>query len=129
MSKTAQQMVIEANAVIPAITPRDAQHRLATGGAVLLDVREPTEWETYIAGAVQIPRGILEAKADPTSPRHDPALDPGKQVIVYCRSGARAALAGVTLVELGYTDVVNLAGGIAAWKDAGLPTQDLHADI
>jgi rhodanese-related sulfurtransferase len=129
MAKTAQQMVIEANALIPAITPQDAFERRTAGTAVLLDVREPTEWETHIAGAVQIPRGILEAKADPTSPRHDPALDPGKQVIVYCRSGARAALAGVTLVELGYTDVVNLAGGIAAWKDAGLPTQDMHADI
>jgi rhodanese-related sulfurtransferase len=73
MAKTAQQMVIEANAVIPAITPRDAQHRLATGDAVLLDVREPTEWETYIAGAVQIPRGILEAKADPTTRPWTPA--------------------------------------------------------
>ena len=50
-----------------------------------------------ITGAVQVPRGILEAKADPASPRHDPALDPGRQVIVFCRSGARAALAGVTL--------------------------------
>ncbi len=99
MAKTAQQMVIEASAVIPAITPWDAQDRLATGGAVLLDVREPTEWETYIAGAVQIPRGILEAKADPTSPRHDPALDPGQQVIVYCRSGARAVSLYQTLAR------------------------------
>ena len=71
--------------------------RVTAGNVVLLDVREPTEWETHIAGALQIPRGILEAKADPTSPRHDPALDPGKQVIVYCRSGARSALAAVTL--------------------------------
>ncbi len=129
MAKTAAQMVAEANARIPTVTPQEAQQSLAAGGVVLLDVREPTEWETHIPGSVQIPRGILEAKADPTSPRHDPALDPGRQVIVYCRSGARAALAGVTLTELGFTDVVNLAGGITAWKEAGLPTADAHADI
>jgi rhodanese-related sulfurtransferase len=129
MAKTAQQMVLEANALIPAISPQDAFERLRDGGAVVLDVREPTEWETHIAGAVQIPRGILEAKADPTSPRHDPALDPGRQIIVYCRSGARSVLAAVTLTELGFTDVVNLAGGITAWKEAGLPTDDAHADI
>ncbi len=129
MAKTARQMVEEATALIPAVTPQEAHSRVTTGNVVLLDVREPTEWETHIAGAVQIPRGILEAKADPTSPRHDPALDPGKQVIVYCRSGARSALAAVTLTELGFTDVVNLAGGITAWKEAGLPTDDMHADI
>jgi rhodanese-related sulfurtransferase len=129
MAKTARQMVEEATLLIPAVTPQEAYARVTAGDVVLLDVREPTEWETHIAGAVQIPRGILEAKADPTSPRHDPALDPGKQVIVYCRSGARSALAAVTLTELGFTDVVNLSGGISAWKEAGLPTDDAHADI
>ncbi|MDQ1308134.1 MAG: hypothetical protein QG671_3968 [Actinomycetota bacterium] len=129
MAKTARQMVEEATLLIPAVTPQEAHSRVTAGNVVLLDVREPTEWETHIAGALQIPRGILEAKADPTSPRHDPALDPGKQVIVYCRSGARSALAAVTLTELGFTDVVNLAGGITAWKEAGLPTDDMHADI
>ena len=119
--------------VYPEHVVLDGNHPLA-GIALRLhvkvaDVREPTEWETHIPGSVQIPRGILEAKADPTSPRHEPALDPGRQVIVYCRSGARAALAGVTLKELGYTDVVNLAGGITAWKEAGLATDDAHADI
>ncbi|MEI8081704.1 MAG: rhodanese-like domain-containing protein [Actinomycetes bacterium] len=129
MAKTAKQMVIEANALIPAVTPQEAAARLATGGVVLLDVREPTEWETHIPGCIQIPRGILEAKADPTSPRHDPALDPGKQVIVYCRSGARSVLAAVTLSELGFSDVLNMTGGITAWKADGLPTADAHADI
>ena len=129
MAKTAQQMVMEANARIPAVTPQEAYDRISAGAAVLLDVREPTEWETHVAGSVQIPRGILEAKADPTSPRHDPALDPSKQVIVMCRSGARSVLAAVTLTELGFTDVLNMAGGMTAWKDAGLPTDDAHADI
>lgn len=129
MPKTARQMVLEATARVPAITPQEAHQRLDRGEAVLLDVREPTEWETHIRGCLQIPRGILEAKADPTSPRHEPALDPSRQVIVYCRSGARSALAAVTLQELGFTAVANLTGGINAWKEAGLPTEDTHADI
>ena len=73
-----------------------------------------------------MPRGLLEAAADPASPRHLPALDPTRRVIVYCRSGARAALAGATLKELGYEDVANLDGGITAWKDAGLPIAEHH---
>jgi rhodanese-related sulfurtransferase len=122
-------MVMDAMAIVPAISPQDAHGLLTAGTAVFLDVREPTAWETHIPGCVQIPRGILEAKADPTSPRHDAALQPDDQVIVYCRSGARSALAGVTLTELGYTHVRNLSVGITAWREAGLPTDDTHADI
>ncbi len=50
-------------------------------------------------------------------------------MIVFCRSGARAALAASTLVDLGFIDVQNMTGGLTAWKDAGLPTADAHADI
>ena len=129
MAKTARQMVAEATALIPAVTPQEAHD--ARHGRRRRAARRPRAHRVGDAHrrSVQIPRGILEAKADPTSPRHDPALDPGRQVIVYCRSGARAALAAVTLTELGFTDVVNLAGGITAWKEAGLPTDDAHADI
>ncbi len=98
----------------------------STGTAVFLDVREPVEWEEHIEGAVQVPRGVLEFQADPASPRHDVALDPGRRVIVFCRSGSRATLAGETLVRLGFTDVANLDGGFAAWKEAGLPTVAHH---
>ena len=94
-----------------------------------LDVREPVEWEHYIAGALQIPRGVLEAQADPTSPRHNATLDPTGRVIVYCRSGARAALAAVTLQILGYTNVANLDGGLAAWQSAGLPVAEHHEGL
>jgi rhodanese-related sulfurtransferase len=129
MTTTAAQMIADANARIPQVTPQDAFDRHDAGTAVLLDVREPTEWETHIPGAVQVPRGILEFQADPASPRHNPALTPDRQVIVFCRSGARAALAAATLTDLGFTDVLNMAGGLTGWKDAGLPTEDAHADI
>lgn len=126
MAKTALELVMEANARIGHVTPAEAQAEIAAGSATVLDIREPTEWEDHITGAVQVPRGVLEAAADPASPRHLPALDPSRRVIVYCRSGARAALAGATLQELGYEDVVNLDGGIAAWKAAGLPLAEHH---
>ena len=129
MAKTALELVTEAKAQLENISPRDAMSEVASGRAVLLDVREPVEWEHYIAGAVQVPRGLLEFAADPSSSRHKPELDPARRVIVYCRSGARAVLAGVTLKALGYQHVANLDGGITAWKEAGLPVTEHHEDM
>jgi rhodanese-related sulfurtransferase len=126
---TAAQMLADANARIATVSPQEAHDRLQAGTCVLLDVREPTEWDTHIAGSIQVPRGVLEFQADPASPRHHPALNPDRQVIVFCRSGARAALAAATLADLGFPDVLNMAGGFTAWKEAGLPTEDAHADI
>jgi rhodanese-related sulfurtransferase len=126
MATSALEMVMAANARIGHVTPAEAQAEIAAGSTTVLDIREPTEWEDHIGGAIQVPRGVLEAAADPASPRHLAALDPSRRVIVYCRSGARAALAGATLQELGYEDVVNLDGGIAAWKAAGLPLAEHH---
>jgi rhodanese-related sulfurtransferase len=129
MTKTAAEMVGEANAQIEHVSPKDASDEVAAGKAVLLDVREPVEWEQHIKGAVQVPRGLLEFVADPQSPRHSPELDPDRRVIVYCRSGTRAALAAFTLKTLGYEHVANLDGGFSAWKEAGLPTDEHHSDI
>ena len=75
---------------------------------------------------MQVPRGLLEFAADPASPRHTAELDPARRVIVYCRSGARAALAAVTLKTMGYENVANLEGGFSAWQEAGLPTAEHH---
>jgi rhodanese-related sulfurtransferase len=126
MARTAIELVTEARVGLENISPKDAQAELASGKAVLLHIREPVEWSEHIEGAVQVPRGLLEFAADPTSPRHKAELDPACRVIVYCRSGVRAALAASTLKTLGYADVANLDGGIAAWKQAGLPIVDQH---
>jgi rhodanese-related sulfurtransferase len=129
MAKTAVDLVTEARVGLENISPNDAQAELASGKTVLLDIREPVEWEEHIGGAVQVPRGLLEFAADPTSPRHKAELDPARRVIVYCRSGVRAALAASTLKTLGYEDVANLDGGIAAWKAAGLPLTEHHEGL
>ena len=127
--KTAAQMISEAMSQIDTVTPAAAAEEMASGHAVMLDVREPVEWERHIAGAVQVPRGLIEFVADPTSPRHNAELEPTGRVIVYCHSGSRAALAVKTLMELGYENVANLAGGLAGWIEAGLPTIEHHAGI
>ena len=129
MSMTVAEMIAEANAQIETVSPIDASVEAASGQAVLLDVREPVEWEHHIAGSVQVPRGLLEFVADPASPKHKPELDPTGRVIVYCRSGARAALACATLKDMGFENVANLEGGFTAWTEAGLPGDEHHDGI
>jgi molybdopterin/thiamine biosynthesis adenylyltransferase/rhodanese-related sulfurtransferase len=85
---------------------------------LLIDVREPDEWEDgHIPGAVHVPRGFLESRIEAAAP------DRSRPVLVYCAGGARSAFAAKTLEELGYENVVSLAGGYTDWKRNGFPTQ------
>jgi len=120
MAITYKDMVAAANAVVPAISATDAAKLVDTGGAVLVDVRDGTELQASgkAKGALAIPRGSLESRADPESPNHNPALRKDRAVILYCAGGGRAALAGKTLHEMGYTDVRNL-GGFKDWVAGG----------
>lgn len=94
MTTTAAEMVGAANAQIGHVSPKEASDEVASGKAVLLDVREPVQWEQHIAGSVQVPRGLLEFVADPASPKHNAALDPAGRVIVYCGSAREARSRG-----------------------------------
>jgi molybdopterin/thiamine biosynthesis adenylyltransferase/rhodanese-related sulfurtransferase len=83
-------------------------------GAIVLDVREPDEYQQgAIPGALHIPRGQLESNIESRATDHD------APVIIHCASGVRSAFAAKTLAELGYTDVVSVAGGFNKWKDEG----------
>jgi molybdopterin/thiamine biosynthesis adenylyltransferase/rhodanese-related sulfurtransferase len=83
---------------------------------LLVDVREPDEWsEGHIPGAVHVPRGYLESRIEQSAP------DRSRPVVVYCAGGARSAFAAKTLEELGYENVVSLAGGFTDWKRNGFP--------
>jgi rhodanese-related sulfurtransferase len=105
---------------VPRISQAEAAALIAGGEALVVDVRDAPELASggKVKGAVNVSRGLLEFRADPESPAHDPAFDPDRTVILYCGSGGRAALAGQTLKELGYRDVRNL-GGFKAWVEAG----------
>ena len=111
-----------ANAVVPRITPAQAQEMIANGNTLVVDVRDAPEVEASgkVAGAVHIPRGMLEFRADPESPYHDQSFAKDKAVIVYCASGGRAALGGQALKELGYAEVYNL-GAFKDWAESGGP--------
>jgi molybdopterin/thiamine biosynthesis adenylyltransferase/rhodanese-related sulfurtransferase len=84
------------------------------GPATFVDVRERDEWEEgHIPGAVWVPRGNLESRIEQTVPDKD------AEIVLYCAGGSRSAFAAKTLGELGYTNVVSLAGGFAEWKRSG----------
>jgi rhodanese-related sulfurtransferase len=122
-------MIGAARAEIEFVSPEVVMEELAAGEPILVDIREPIEWEQHIAGALQVPRGLIEFVADPESPRHNADLEPARRVIVYCASGARGALATLTLQNMGFENVANLDGGLKAWIAAGLPVAEHHGDL
>lgn len=124
MAERVEDMVAAAKAEIPEIAAGEARRLVASGEAVLVDVREDAEVAKGKAkGAVHASRGTIEFKADPNSQTRHAALDPERTVVVYCGSGARAALAGRTLKALGYRDVRNM-GGFKDWVEAGGEVED-----
>lgn len=122
--KTVQSMLAEAEAAVPRISPADAKALVGKADVLFLDVREPGEVATSgkVPGAVAVPRGLVEFRADPASPMHDAAFDKAKTVIAYCASGGRSALVGKVLKDMGYANVRNL-GGFKGWVDAGGPVE------
>jgi rhodanese-related sulfurtransferase len=120
MAATVKQMLEAANAVVPKITPAQAKEMIAKGNTLVVDVRDGTEVAASgkVAGAVHVSRGMLEFRADPESSYHDKNFSKSKDVILYCASGGRSALAGKLLKDLGYEKVFNL-GGFKDWADSG----------
>lgn len=120
MAISLKAMMEAANASVPRITPAQAQEMIARGGVLVVDVRDAKEVEQSgkVAGALHVPRGLLEFKAAPDSPAMDKSFDPGRPVIVYCGSGGRSALGGKTLKDLGYGEVYNL-GAFKDWVENG----------
>ena len=111
-----RDLLSRAKASITEVDTNEAQRRIAAGGVVVLDVREPDEFEQgALPGVLHIPRGHLEAQIEGR------ITDKSTPVIVYCAGGVRSAFAAQTLAELGYTDVVSMDGGFGRWKDEGKP--------
>lgn len=120
MPTTAKDLLDAANAAVPRITVADAQALIETGETVVIDVRDAAEVAASgkVAGALNVPRGMIEFRADPATPYFDAHFNPTRTLILYCASGGRSALAGKTLKDMGYDKVFNL-GGFKDWKDAG----------
>lgn len=95
----------------PDVEPGEAARLAGTGQALLLDVREPAEWERgHAPGALHLPLGDLDPSAVPAD----------RPVIAVCRSGNRSGAAAAVLARAG-RDARNLTGGMTAWAAQGLP--------
>jgi molybdopterin/thiamine biosynthesis adenylyltransferase/rhodanese-related sulfurtransferase len=116
---TYRELLSQAKGEIDEIDTAEGARLLDSDDAPLfLDVREQDEWDQgIIPGALHIPRGYLESRVEGLLPDHDRAI------VVYCAGGSRSAFATKTLEELGYENVVNLAGGFTDWKRNGFPTE------
>ena len=116
MSLTPMDLVNNAKQHITEIDLATAQQSLSTD--LILDVREPAEYGAgCLANAINIPRGVLEFKIG----NHPDFQQPTAKIIVYCQTGGRSALATEALAQLGYSNVVSMAGGFKAWVDSRLP--------
>src|SRR5467141_3823184 len=109
-----RELLKETKSQIREVDTAGAAEAIARPGTVVLDVREPDEYEQgALPGAVHIPRGNLESQVENRVPDRD------APVVVYCAGGTRSAFAAKTLADLGYTDVVSMAGGFNKWKNEG----------
>ena len=99
MPANVKDMLAAANAAVPRITPDAARKMIADGNALVVDVRDPAEVAASgkVKGAINIPRGMLEFRADPDTAYFDKSFSKDRPVIVYCASGGRSALSGQTL--------------------------------
>jgi rhodanese-related sulfurtransferase len=123
-----KEMVARARATARELEPAAVKDALDRGEIdLVVDVREPGEWQReHLPGAMNVPRGMLELKADPDSPVADPELARRKAgVVVYCTKApsARSLLAAETLSEMGFTNVAVLSAGLNGWKEAGLAVE------
>jgi molybdopterin/thiamine biosynthesis adenylyltransferase/rhodanese-related sulfurtransferase len=109
-----RDLLAQAKSQITEIDTNEAASRITAGGVIVLDVREPDEYEQgALPDALHIPRGHLEAQIEGR------IVEKTAPVLVYCAGGVRSAFATKTLHELGYTNVVSVAGGFQKWKDEG----------
>jgi molybdopterin/thiamine biosynthesis adenylyltransferase/rhodanese-related sulfurtransferase len=99
------------------VAPAEAEGLIAAGAA-LIDTREPHEWQAgHLAGATLLPPAEVAGRIGEVVP------DPATPVVVYCAAGARSMRAAQQLAQLGYRDVVSVAGGIIRWRAEGLPVE------
>ena len=112
---TYRELLAQVKSEIDEISTIEAHERLeSSDGSLFVDVREPDEWdEGHIPGAIYTGRGRLEQRIEGLVP------DKSRPLVVYCSAGSRSAFAAKVLEELGYVNVVNLAGGFSDWKRNG----------
>ena len=122
MGDASREIMRQARRQVPEWTPAQVndvlahQHETGPGDQeiVVVDVREKHEWnEGHIPGALHVPRGFLELQIEEAVP------DNSKTIVLYCAGGVRSLIAGTTLQQMGYKDVISMSGGFGQWKANG----------
>jgi len=109
-------MATETQTAIEEIEPFEAAEEIKDGDVVLIDTREPHEYqEAHLDGGKLVPPGLLAGEIEAAAP------DKSARTILYCRSGNRSAVAAAQMQGMGYENVASMAGGILAWQEQGLP--------
>jgi len=123
--KSPKEICGEAKAAAKHVKPADLFEQIKAGeDVVVVDIRARGEYEAgHLPGAVWLPSGFIPFKAKKVIP------EAGAKVVVYCLKGCRSSCAAVTLNEMGYKDVRDLCGGVAAWIAADLPLENLYGRI
>ncbi len=124
MAASVKDLLAQANATVPKLSPAQAAEKMRSGDVLVVDVRDPTEVQQSgkLKGSVNVSRGMLEFRADPDSQYHNPAFRKDKTILVHCASGGRSALAGKTLQDMGYTAVFNI-GGFKDLAESGIDVE------
>ena len=114
-----------AEAEIETLSVEEALALHGDDGVTFVDIRDIRElWrEGAVPGAVHAPRGMLEFWVDPESPYHREVFASGKKFVFFCAGGLRSALATQAVQNMGLAPVAHIAGGYAAWKEIGGPTE------
>ena len=123
VTKTVKMLVTEAKEQTNSISPADAHGQQQAGDAILIDIRDIRELQRdgRIEGAFHAPRGMLEFWADPDSHYHKEIFATKGELILFCASSWRSALAAKTLQDMGLSNIRDMDGGFTAWKTASLP--------
>ncbi|MDA8797769.1 rhodanese-like domain-containing protein [Alphaproteobacteria bacterium] len=123
VTKTVKMLVAEAKEQTKSISPADAHSQQQAGDAILIDIRDIRELQRdgRIEGAFHAPRGMLEFWADPDSPYHKEIFATKGELVLFCASSWRSALAAKTLQDMGFSNIRDMDGGFTAWKTASLP--------
>lgn len=127
ITKGYDQLIAEARDKIRTLSLDEAKAKFNDPNVAFIDIRDARELERdgTIPGAFHAPRGMLEFWVDPASPYYKDIFGSGKELILYCASAWRSSLATATLQDMGLSNVAHIDGGFKAWKQAGLPVEQV----
>jgi rhodanese-related sulfurtransferase len=126
VTANADELLARARARLSRLSPAEAWAAAAGGAALIVDIRSDAarRRDGVVPGSVHIPRTVLEWRLDPSSEWRDTAVAGcGRRIVLICDQGWSSSLAAAAVQELGHSDATDVDGGIAAWREAGLPLE------